>query len=115
MKLELSYETTKTMFETNRLKAADVMDGQQVIFFIGGALYSGTVVRCSGCPNISTINAGRVDAAKTPESELLKVMFVCSKRMLEPDAIGCYNADGSGDVLCPDCAAGRGDIVGLGV
>lgn len=107
MRKELSVDTCEVLFNRNRIKAKDAIDGQTIAFFHDGVLFTGDVVRCDECPNISTINGGVVDVIVVSEYDLMMLKFVHSNRLLEPEVIGCYDADGSGHVLCPECTAKR--------
>jgi hypothetical protein len=104
---ELSVATIEA-FKKNRVKAAELKDGQEIVTFVDGRLYLGTVVRCDECPNISTINGGNV-LASTSELLLQAKQFCQSSMLLGPGAIGCYDQDGSGDILCPACTKVRED------
>lgn len=98
-------------FRTNRKKASELEEGAEALTFHPEkdgreVLWMGTVVRCDECPSVSLMNAGRV-LASSPIEPLLTLPFCRSSRMLPPDSIGCYDTDGSGDVLCPACSALR--------
>lgn len=109
---EMSVKLCEALFKTARVKASEVKDGDEIFTLESGALHLGDAVRCDECPNVSTINSAMIDAAGTSETALFSklasgVKFVYSNRLLSTDSIGCYDADGSGNVLCPDCAAKR--------
>jgi hypothetical protein len=111
MEKQLSKAAQETIFVKNRVKAKELVDGARVLYFGASltgqtALYLGEVCRCDTCPNVGVVNAGKVDARITPESALLAFPFIHSK-LFVGEEIGCYDADGSGDVLCPACVEKR--------
>lgn len=105
MKKQLSIKTMEA-FKANRVKAGQLTNGQTFLCFVDGRLYQGEACRCDECPTVGTVNGGTVDGATTPESALLCMPFVHSK-LVQVEDVGCYDADGSGAVLCSDCAAKR--------
>ena len=106
---ELSIQTCDIIFKQNRVKSYAVMDGEFCFYLNSkGVLYGGSMCHCDteGCPCFGFVNTSSIDAINTPESALLRTPFVHSKHNVQ-DAIGCYDDDGSGDVLCPNCRAKR--------
>jgi hypothetical protein len=107
IKKELSIATMEA-FKRNRVKSVALKDGQAFLTITGeGAIYMGHACRCDKCPNVGSVNGGIVDGANTPESELQSMTFCLSKFLSVDEDVGCYDADGSGDVLCWDCYAKR--------
>lgn len=100
--------------KAGRVKVATLTDGQTILTWAPcpedpskTALYQGDVVRCDECPNVSTIN-GRFISSFDGVLELAKQHpFALGQYLIGPDEIGCYDSDGSGDVLCPDCSSKR--------
>jgi hypothetical protein len=110
MRKELSSASQEIIFKRNRKKAAELADGDPVLFYADGPIVRlelGSVARCVSCPNVGVVNAH--NAGRYSERELLSFAFVHSTRFVG-DAIGCYDADGSGDVLCGSCAEKRDGV-----
>lgn len=103
MKKELS-QSTLDAFRRNNRSPEEVDDGEEFLSFLGDALVSGSMVHCDtqGCPKFGYVNGGTVDAQTTPESALVNIPVIKSPNFVG-EAIGCYDEDGSGDVLCPAC------------
>ena len=110
MNKELSLETCEILFKKNCVKAADLDAGKLFAFFENEHLYMAeSIVHCdtAGCKSWGYVNGGLIDAATTPESALQELAFVHAPKTFVGQEIGCYDADGSGDVLCPECACKR--------
>ncbi len=99
-------ETVLEAFKRNRIKAASLLDGEGFLTFYENRLYFGTACRCEECPTVGTVNGGVIDATVTPHDALIGWAFVLSNRVII-DGVGCYDRDGSGDVLCSSCASNR--------
>lgn len=104
-------EEVTEILKAMRIKSKDLVDGQKYFYYqeIRGmfGLRLGDACRCDGegCQNVGAINSGSV-LADNPIEILKNHPFVQSK-FLVGDDMGCYDADGSGDVLCGACSNKR--------
>jgi len=116
-KTNLSTKTLDIICKNNRVTIASLADGQTILTMLqNGTLYQGEVARCdgAGCVRIGLVNGGLVNAAVTSERALIEanLPFAYSSKGNIEQEIGCYDDDGSGDVLCSVCASWRAKAEG---